>query len=109
MRDRFDTTVASGLGDRPAGRKIPEHIDALLHTSEAAHILGLSHRTLEALRLRGGGPPFVAVTPKAIRYRRRDIDAFIEERLRTNTSDPGLAADRAATDATKKAFDHGTG
>lgn len=96
MRDQIAPTVASGLGEEPAGRKIPEHPDALLHTSEAAYLLGLSNRTVEALRLRGGGPPFVAVTPKAIRYRRRDIDAFIEERLRTSTSDPGPAADMPA-------------
>jgi len=92
-------TIAPGLGEEPAGRPIPEHRDSLLVTSEAAFLLGLSHRTLEALRLRGGGPPFVKVTSRAVRYRRCDIDAFIVARRRTSTSDPGLAADTPAPPA----------
>ena len=93
MQHHIVPNLALGLGEEPAGRPIPEHPDALLVTTEAAFLLGLSHRTLEALRLRGGGPPFVVVTPKAIRYRRCDIDAFIEARRRTSTSDPGPVAD----------------
>lgn len=85
----------------PAGRPIPDHPDALLLTPEVAFLLGLSPRTLEALRLRGGGPPFVAVTPKAIRYRRRDLEAWIDARIRTSTSDPGGWAQ------TKSGDDHG--
>ena len=73
----------------PSGRPIPDLPDALLRTPEVAFLLGLSPRTLEALRLRGGGPPFVAVTPKAIRYRRRDLEAWIDARIRVSTSDPG--------------------
>ncbi len=76
-------------GEKPAGRPIPDHPHALLFTAETAFLLGLSPRTLESLRLRGGGPPFVAVTPKAVRYRRCDIDAWVASRRRSNTSDPG--------------------
>ncbi len=79
------------LSAEPAGRPIPAHPDALLFTAEAAYLLGLSPRTLEALRLRGGGPPFVAVTPKAVRYRPRDIENWIVERRRVSTSDSGSA------------------
>ncbi len=96
MQNLVMSTASPGLGEEPAGRPIPEHPDALLVTAEAAFLLGLSHRTLEALRLRGGGPPFVVVTPKAIRYRRCDIDAFIEARRRSSTSDPGPAANSPA-------------
>ena len=74
--------------EKPGGRPIPDHPDALLFTAEAAFILGLSARTLEALRLRGGGPPFVKVTPKAVRYRRRDLDAWIVARVRSSTRCP---------------------
>ncbi len=77
------------VGEQPAGRPIPEHPDALLHTAEAALLLGLSPRTLEAFRLRGGGPPYIAVTPKAVRYRRGDLEAWIAARRRVSTSDPG--------------------
>lgn len=75
--------------EEPGGRPIPEHPDALLFTAEAAFLLGLSARTLESLRLRGGGPTFIAVTSKAVRYRRRDIDAWVSAHRRLSTSDPG--------------------
>lgn len=74
---------------QPSGRPLPDHNDALLTTPEAAHLLGLSPRTLESLRLRGGGPVFIAVTAKAVRYRRRDLEDLILTRRRTSTSDPG--------------------
>ncbi len=74
--------------EEPGGRPIPEHPDALIYTVEAAFLLGLSPRTLEALRLRGGGPPYIQVTPKAVRYRRRDLDAWLDARRRKSTSDP---------------------
>lgn len=89
--------VPLSLGEQPAGRPIPEYPHALLFTAEAAFLLGLSPRTLEALRLRGGGPPFVAVTTKAVRYRRSDIEVWVVERRRVSTSDPGPAG-RAAAD-----------
>ena len=76
----------------PGRRPIPEHPDALLYTVEAALLLGLSPRTLEALRLRGGGPVFIKVTPKAVRYRRRDLAAWLDARQRRSTSDPGSEA-----------------
>ena len=63
MEHDIAPTIAPGLSEEPAGRPIPEHRDSLLVTSETAFLLGLSPRTLEALRVRGGGPPFVKVTP----------------------------------------------
>ena len=50
-------------------------------------LLTLSPRTLEALRLRGGGPPFILVTDRAVRYRREDLWQWISTRRRTSTSD----------------------
>ncbi len=85
-------TVPADAGDEPAGRPIPEHFDALLYPAEAAYLLGLSVRTLEQARLKGGGVPFVSLSRRAVRYRRRDIIEFIEARLRKSTSDPGPAA-----------------
>jgi hypothetical protein len=74
---------------QPAGRPLPDPNEALVTTPEAAHLLGLSPRTLESLRLRGGGPAFIAVTAKAVRYRRRDLEDWILTRRRTSTSGPG--------------------
>ena len=86
--DTAQAVLAAPL-EEPGGRPLPEHPGALLYTVEAAFLLGLSPRTLEALRLRGGGPPYIQVTPKAVRYRRRDLDAWLDARRRRSTSDPG--------------------
>lgn len=79
----------NGAYEQPAGRPIPEHPDALLFTSEVAFLLGLSPRTLEAARLKGGGIPFIQVSAKAVRYRRGDVNDRVEARRRKSTSDHG--------------------
>lgn len=89
MSDKPASPAKDQQLEEPAGRPIPGHPDALLFTAEAAFFLGLSARTLEAFRLRGGGPPYFAVTPKAVRYRRSDLEAWIWARRRTSTSDSG--------------------
>ena len=62
-----------------------------LPTREAANYLGLSHRTLEGMRCRGGGPAFLKLGRRVL-YRQVDLDAWVESNLRTSTSDPGQAA-----------------
>ena len=61
----------------------------LLTETEAAKILGFSIRTLQNWRYRGGGPRFVRVSRTCVRYRRQDLEAWIEESLRISTSDDG--------------------
>ena len=51
--------------------------DALIAEVQAADFLRISIRTLQAWRCRGAGPAFVRVG-RAIRYRRRDLLAWIE-------------------------------
>jgi hypothetical protein len=75
--------------DAPAGRIIPLDPEALLFQSEAAYLIAASTRTLEAWRLHGGGPPFIGLGRRAVRYRRRDLLEWIEARRRRSTSDPG--------------------
>ncbi|MBN9491704.1 MAG: helix-turn-helix domain-containing protein [Alphaproteobacteria bacterium] len=69
----------------PAGRPLPTDPDALLYPVEAAHLLAMSERTLEGLRLRGGGPTFYRLR-RSIRYRRCDINAWIEARHYSSTA-----------------------
>lgn len=57
----------------------------LLRTDEAAKILGMSTATLDTWRSRGGGPAYVKYN-RAVRYRSEDIDKFISEHIRANTS-----------------------
>lgn len=64
----------------------------LLTEKEAAKILGFSIRTLQKWRGNGGGPRFVHVSARAIRYRRADLEQWIEGRIRTSTADVGDVA-----------------
>jgi excisionase family DNA binding protein len=63
----------------------------MLRTTEAAEILGVKKSTLEAWRVRGGGPIHCKMN-KAVRYRKEDLDQFINSKLRTSTSDMGQQA-----------------
>jgi DNA-binding transcriptional MerR regulator len=55
----------------------PVDIDALLAEVYAAELLGLSSRTLQAWRTKGTGPAFVRAG-RAVRYRRRDLIAWMD-------------------------------
>ena len=58
-------------------RHIPTDPDLLLTEVQAADALNLSVRTLQAWRPQGVGPAFVKAG-RAIRYRRRDLHAWID-------------------------------
>lgn len=57
-----------------------------LDTTEAAEYLSLKKCTLEAWRSRGGGPRFVKLG-RSVRYRAQDLNHWIENRVRANTSE----------------------
>jgi predicted DNA-binding transcriptional regulator AlpA len=57
----------------------------MFRTHEAAQYIGMRKSTLEAWRVRGGGPPYIKLS-KAVRYRKADLDQFIVSRVRENTS-----------------------
>ena len=50
---------------------------------QAAHYIGVSDGALRLWRARGEGPRFFKAGEKLIRYRRGDLDSWIEERLQT--------------------------
>lgn len=60
--------------------------DSLVNEKEAASILCYSVRALQNWRHRGGGPRFVKVSSRSVRYRRSDLLAWIEERTISNTA-----------------------
>jgi hypothetical protein len=60
--------------------------DALLTEAQASDLLNLSIRTLQAWRLRGGGPAFVKCG-RAVRYRRSDLVSWVEANTKDNTSE----------------------
>ena len=69
----------------------PTTADVLLDERQAAAILNYTQRCLQAWRRSGRGPKFVKVSSRSIRYRRVDLDQWIQDRIRTSTSDTGTA------------------
>lgn len=64
-----------------------EDPEQLLTERQAGDLLGLTPRALQAWRYRGGGPKFVRISSRAVRYRRRDLMEWVEERVRNSTSE----------------------
>lgn len=62
----------------------------LVNERAAADFLGYSIRALQNWRVRGGGPQFVKVSARSVRYRVRDLVAWSEERLVSSTSETQL-------------------
>ena len=58
----------------------------LFTQGEAARLLRLSERTLERLRLQGGGPCFVKAG-RSVRYRETDLEEWIAARVVSSTSE----------------------
>jgi predicted DNA-binding transcriptional regulator AlpA len=77
-RDRLSSEAASS----------PE----CMRTPAASRYVALSESTLTKMRLTGDGPPFVKVGPRAVAYRRADLDAWLESRLHRSTSNRPVAA-----------------
>lgn len=64
----------------------PLPVPKLLTQNQVAEALGVSQRTLEGWRYRGGGPEFIRAGSR-VRYSVEDLRAWIEERKRVSTSD----------------------
>lgn len=64
------------------------HIDleALDIPSTVAKRLGVKEKTLEMWRHRGGGPRYCLIG-RLVRYRRRDVDEWINNRCVSSTSE----------------------
>ena len=67
--------------------------EACMRTPEAANYVALAESTLTKIRLTVDGPPFVKVGPRAVAYRKIDLDSWLEARVRRSTADtPPTAA-----------------
>jgi predicted DNA-binding transcriptional regulator AlpA len=58
-----------------------------MRASDVARYLALSTSTLAKMRLRGDGPRFIKAGPRAVTYRKSDLDAWLEGRCRRSTSE----------------------
>ena len=70
----------------------PDYWNALIDEAEAANFLDLSVRSLQGRRYKGGGPKFVRISSRCVKYRRIDLQMWAENLLRTSTSDRGQEA-----------------
>jgi len=61
------------------------HPDTMLTTDEVAAMLRVQPRTLEDWRGDGYGPPFIYIG-RHVRYRLRDVSAWIETRKASSTT-----------------------
>ncbi len=62
-----------------------------MNTQEVAAYVGLSPRTLEGYRSRGGGPPFYVIG-RFVRYLLSEVVDWVSARQRHSTSDDGLGS-----------------
>jgi Helix-turn-helix domain len=67
--------------------------DAALNENQAAEFLGVSVRTLQAWRVRGGGPHYCKIG-RAVRYQRGELVSF--QKAHTVSSTTEADAKRAA-------------
>ncbi|MBT3508220.1 MAG: DNA-binding protein [Nitrospina sp.] len=70
---------------------IPEDPLALMNEVQAAAFLGLTRRALQNFRLVGGGPKYVRISIRCIRYRKKNLVEWSDERIRTSTSEMEVA------------------
>ena len=64
-----------------------DHSIKLIGEREAADYVGHSVRALQNWRVRGGGPKFAKISARSIRYRRCDLDQWVESKLVRSTSE----------------------
>lgn len=59
----------------------------LLNTAEAARLLGMSKAFLERDRWAGARIPYIKIGSRAVRYRRKDLESYIEGKVSWSTSE----------------------
>ncbi len=87
-------TGSPGIGHNgpPSEINDPAFWYELIPETKAAEFLDLTPRSMQAMRQRGGGPKFIRLSSRCIRYTRTLLKAYADARMRTSTSDPGQAA-----------------
>jgi excisionase family DNA binding protein len=71
--------------DAPARAARGKQVSPFLSTAQAAFYVGLSRRTLEKMRVTGGGPTY-RKHGRYVRYHIDDLDAWSAAHRKTSTS-----------------------
>ena len=74
------------------GNGVQDYWQSLVDEKEAGRFLGLTDRTMQAYRHRGGGPRYIRLSSRCLRYRRIDLREWVEGRMRSSTCDSGAEA-----------------
>lgn len=91
MTETNAAALATTGGVLPPGQDV-SYWHTLIDENEAAEFLGVTGRTMQALRQRGGGARYIFISSRCLRYRRVDLKSWAEARMRSSTSDPGQGA-----------------
>ena len=90
---RSEPAAAIGMDGSPRGPPdASDYWDAFIDEKVAADFLGLTPRTMQGWRQKGGGPRYVAISSRCLRYTRRWLREHALQHVRTSTSDPGPSA-----------------
>ncbi len=74
-------------GVEPQAGIDPDYLNRLMPEQAAAEFLGVEIKTLQAWRVKGGGPTYVRLSRRAVRYQRRAMLTWIEGKCHTSTSE----------------------
>ena len=75
--------TSSNNSQNPNEQNQPAPLDpqALLKERAAASFLNVTPRFLQNRRTNGGGPPYVRISHRCVRYRKADLISFAEKHL----------------------------
>ena len=87
---RFEQSLLATLAKRTSS---PRYFS----TKDASRYLDVSYQYLEVLRCHGGGPPYLTLGRRMVRYLQSDLDAWAMSQRKTHTSQsvPGVCPTRA--------------
>ena len=91
MTETSAGALATSEEASPIGQD-PGYWHSLIDESESADFLDLTPRSMQAMRQRGGGPPFFRLSARCIKYTRYRCKVWYDARMRSSTSDPGEGA-----------------
>ncbi len=84
---------ASGSAQTSSHEADSDYWNALITPEESGVFLGeVSPLTLKSWRHLGGGPPYIKIGHRTVRYRRCDLRAWADARVQVSTSDTGNQA-----------------
>ncbi len=90
---RSEPATVTGMAGTPRGPPdASDYWHALIDEKAAAAFLDLTDRTMQKFRQVGGGPRYVRISARCVKYRRVDLKAYADARLRSSTSDSGEVA-----------------